>query len=247
MLSSNSLNDTQQRLDALEKRINQQAAFTTSADSSSEPGASADKGYEVGTDTALTAKWNNGLELKSKNGDFRFHLGGLVQYDISWLNPEPFLEASPAVGGIGPDPNSTQIRRARITLDGTFYEVFDFRFEIDMANFITPAAPSAGQPVADSPALTDAWVQWTHLPVIGAIRVGNQKEALGLEHFEAPKDLSFLEPSYLFDMLFGPFNFGFNPGVAILNSTEDQRMTWEIGVWGNNSDPFGYSIGNDWC
>jgi hypothetical protein len=80
-----------------------------------------------------------------------------------------------------------------------------------------------------------------------SIRAGNQKEALGLEHLEAPTDLSFLEPSYLFDLLFGPFNSGFNPGVAILNSTTDKRMTWELGVWGNNSDPFGYSIGNDWA
>ena len=40
--------------------------------------------------------------------------------------------------------------------------------------------------------------------MLGAIRVGNQKEAMGLEHLMAPKDLSFLEPSYLFDMLWGP-------------------------------------------
>ncbi len=185
--------------------------------------------------------------MKSKNNDFRLRIGGFVQYDINWLNPDMHLEVPPSVGGIGPDPNSTQIRRARLTFDGTMYEVFDFRFEFDLANDITPAAPTAGQPVADSPAVTDLWVQWTHIPLLGAIRVGNQKEALGMEHLQAPPDLSFLEPSYLFDMLFGPFNNGFNPGVAILNSTADKRMTWEIGLWGNNSDPFGYSINNDWA
>ena len=45
----------------------------------------------------------------------------------------------------------------------------------------------------------------------------------------------------------GAVNGGFNPGVAILNSAFEQRLTWEIGVWGNDSNPFGYSIGNDWA
>ena len=245
--AGNVLYEIDQRLNTLDQRISQQALLSTSKDDSSAGAATPVKGYEVGTDKAMTATWNNGVELKSKNGDFRLRIGGFAQYDFSWLDPEAHLTVPPAVGGIGPDPDSTQIRRARLTMDGTMYEVFDFRFEFDLANDITPAVPSAGQPVASSPALTDLWVQWTHIPVIGAIRVGNQKEALGLEHLEAPTDLSFLEPSYLFDLLFGPFNTGFNPGVAILNSTTDKRMTWELGVWGNNSDPFGYSIGNDWA
>ena len=233
--------------DTADPRIFQRSAAAAAADSTDGSILAAAKGYEVGTDKAMTASWNNGLELKSKNGDFRLRIGGFVQYDINWFDPDSHLEVSPAVGGTGPIRDSTEIRRARITLDGTMYEVFDFRFEFDLANDVTPASATTGQPVADSPALTDLWVQWTHLPAIGNLRVGNQKEAMGLEHLEAPKDLSFLEPSYLFDMLWGPFNGGFNPGVAILNNADDQRVTWEIGVWGNNNNPFGYSIGEDWA
>jgi phosphate-selective porin OprO/OprP len=233
-------------MDATDQHTLHESA-AASADPSGASVAPDPKGYEVGTDKVMTASWNNGLELKSKNGDFRLKIGGLVQYDINWFDPDSHLEVSPTVGGTGPIRDSTEIRRARITLDGTMYEVFDFRVEFDLANDVTPASATTGQPVADSPALTDLWVQWTHLPVIGIIRAGNQKEAMGLEHLQAPKDLSFLEPSYLNDMLWGPFNGGFNPGVAILNNADDQRMTWEVGVWGNNSNPFGYSIGEDWA
>lgn len=235
-----------QGMGASQPQIMQPASASMMAESMANS-ATAPQGYEVGSDKAMTASWNNGLELKSKGGDFRLKIGGFAQYDIDWLDPNPRLEVPPATGGIGPDPDSTQIRRARITLDGTTYEVFDFRLEMDFANEVTPASFTTGQPVSDAPALTDVWVQWTHIPAIGIIRAGNQKEAMGLEHLEAPKDFSFLEPGYLFDMLWGPFNGGFNPGVAILNNAFDQHLTWEIGAWGNNNNPFGYSIGEDWA
>src|SRR5262249_55627758 len=134
------------------------ADASTASKSSGEPTIS--EGYEVGTDKSLTASWNNGFEAKSKNGDFRFRAGGLLQFDTSWLDTDSDLLVPPAAGGIGPNPNSIQLRRARITLEGTYYETFDFKFEFDLANFITPASPSAGQPVVSTPAETELWVQW---------------------------------------------------------------------------------------
>ncbi len=235
-----------QRLDAIEQRLNQEQNVPPTPGLIEEDN-SPDAGYEIGADKALRPSWNNGLELKSKNDDFRIHLGGLMQYDISWLDPSSGLQVSPAIGGIGPDPDSTQIRRAKLAMDGTFYEVFDFKFEFDVANDLTTVVPSAGQPVASTPALLELWVQWTHLPYLGAIRAGNQKEALGLEHVQLAKDQSFIEPSYLTDMLFGPFNNGVSPGISIINASQDQRWTWQVGVWGNAGDPFGYSIGEDWA
>lgn len=203
--------------------------------------------YEVGSDKALGSSWNNGFEAKSTNGDFRYRAGGLLQFDSSFLNTDPDLLRPPAAGGIGSNPDSLQIRRARITLEGTAYEVFDFKFEWDFANFVAPAAASAGQPVVSTPGLTEMWGEWTQLPVLGIVRVGNQKEPLGLEHVEPIKFLSFIEPSYLFDMVFGPFNLGFTPGVQVMNWSEDQSTTWQFGVFGNDSDGFGYSINNDWA
>ena len=204
-------------------------------------------GYEVGSDKALITTWNNGFEARSKNGDFRFRPGGLIQFDSSFLNTDRDLLVPPAVGGIGSNPDSLQFRRARICLEGTAYEVFDFKFEWDFANFVTPGAPSAGQPVVSTPGLTEMWGQWTQIPYLGIVRVGNQKEPLGLEHVESIRYLSFIEPSYLFDLVFGPFNLGFSPGIQVLNWSDDQETTWQFGAFGNESDGFGYSINNDWA
>jgi phosphate-selective porin OprO and OprP len=57
----------------------------------------------------------------------------------------------------------------------------------------------------------------------------------------------FLERSYLQDVVFGPFTNGFSPGISTYNWTEDERATWAIGWFGNSSDVFGYSLGNDYA
>ena len=43
------------------------------------------EGYVIGSDLGMTAKWQHGLELYSKNKDFRVHLGGRTQIDAVWL------------------------------------------------------------------------------------------------------------------------------------------------------------------
>ncbi|MDZ4820828.1 MAG: porin [Planctomycetota bacterium] len=203
--------------------------------------------YEIGSDKKLNANWNHGLEFKSEHGDFRMHVGGALNYDlVSFADDEP-LEIAPALGGIGPNPDSTQIRRARVVMDGKFYEVIDFKMEYEFANFLSPASPTAVQPVVSSPAFTDMWLQWTHLPILGNVRVGSQKEPLGMEHLMSFKFTDFMERSYLQDIAFGPYNNGFAPGISALDLSEDGRWTWAAGIFGNNSDPFGYSIGDDWA
>jgi phosphate-selective porin OprO/OprP len=140
-----------------------------------------------------------------------------------------------------------QLRRGRVLLDGTLYEVIDFKMEYEFSNFLTPAAPTVQAPVANSPGFTDFWMGWKKLPLIGNVRVGNQKEPLGMEHMMSFKFTSFLERSFLQDIVFGPFNNGFNPGILAFNTSDDERLTWAIGAYGNNSDPWAYSIGDDWA
>ena len=68
--------------------------------------------YEVGSDLSMTAKWKNGLVMESPNKDFRMHLGGRVQWDITNFDNDPALTVAPGAGGIGPQPPSTYFRRA---------------------------------------------------------------------------------------------------------------------------------------
>ncbi len=233
--------ELQERLTSLEKRLDDQAA------QQKKQFEGAIKGYEVGTDLSMSASWKNGVEFTSKNKDFRMHVGGRTQYDISAFDNDAALTVSPAVGGIGPEPDSTQLRRARLRVDGTMYENFEWVVEYDFVNTLAPASPNVGAPAATTPAIADANITWTKLPVVGNFRVGNMKEPIGMEHIQSSRWLDFIERSFLQDAIFGPFNNGFNPGLMFLNEWGEERGTWWLGAFANNSNPFGYGIGDDWC
>ena len=220
------------RMSALEKRLDAKDA-------------DAAKDYEIGSDLRMFASWRNGVQFESPNKDFRFHVGGRVQWDISLFDNDPALVVSPKVGGIGPEPDSTQFRRARIRLDGTMYEVFDWVAEYDFANTLAPAAATTGQPVATVPGLTELSLTWTQLPFLGNFKVGNQREPMGMEHLISDTNLPFLERSYLRDAIWGPFNNGYTPGMEFFNWREDQAGTWAVGVFSNQADSFGYGIGDE--
>lgn len=227
--------ELQERITALEKRLEGQAPQTASGPS------------EVGADLSMSASWKSGIEFSTKNKDFRIHVGGRTQLDISAFNNDPEITVPPAIGGIGPQPNSVQLRRGRLRVDGTMYEIYDFAAEYDFVNTLAPAAPSAGLPAAAVPAITDCWINWKELPGLGNFRVGNMKEPIGMEHIQSSRWLDFIERSYLQDAIFGPFNNGFNPGLMFFNEWGEERGTWWIGAFSNNSNPFGYGIGDDWA
>ena len=48
----------------------------------------------VGADLAMTASWNNGLELTTKDKAFRFHVGGRWQFDTSWFSADSSVQAN---------------------------------------------------------------------------------------------------------------------------------------------------------
>ena len=204
------------RIAALEATVRetqamQPAALSEATSAPADPVApSAD--YEVGSDKALTAKWNHGLELQSRRKDLRIHVGGRTQFDNSFFDNDPAIVVSPAIGGIGPQPDSMQFRRGRLRIDGTLYEVFDFVAEYDFVNTLAPASPTTGQPVVAVPGVTELWGMVTHLPVVGNFRFGNMKEPIGMEHINSSRFLPFIERSFLQDAIFGPFNNGFTPG-----------------------------------
>lgn len=203
--------------------------------------------YEVGSELAMSASWQSGLVFNTPNRDFRIHIGGLTQFDLSAFNNDPALTVSPAVGGIGPQPDSVQLRRGRLRIDGTMYETFDFAAEYDFVQTLAPTLPEVGVPSAAVPSICDLWITCTQLPAIGNFRVGNMKEPIGMEHMQNCAWLDFLERSYLQDIVFGPYNNEFNPGLMCFNWWGEERGTWWLGGFANNNNPFGYGIGDDWA
>ncbi len=195
------MSELEDRINALEKKLNKSS---TSKDSGSKSDSPLTGPYEVGSDLKMNATWRNGVVFESAHKDFRMHVGGRVQWDVSAFDNDPALLVAPAAGGIGPQPDSTQFRRARVRADGTMYETFDWVAEYDFATTLTPAAANSGQPVATTPGLTELTITWTQLPIVGNFRAGNQREPMGMEHLTSDLYLDFLERSYLARWVVGP-------------------------------------------
>lgn len=229
-----------------------------------------DDGYLVGSDLGFTAVWKDGLELQTKNKDFRIHIGGRTQLDAGWFNASPSIynpNGTPTAGLGNVYGDGVDFRRARLRIDGTMYETCEFACEYDFVNStrIQGQRPLATRPLeavsATSPpgappsdltffdqtvtAPTDLWWQFNSVPALGAIRIGNQKEPIGFEHLVSSRFLPFMERSYNQDAFYGGTFNGFVPGISAFDTIGDEGLgSWHVGVYKPMNSVFAFSTGD---
>ncbi len=207
------------------------------------------QGNVVGSKPLMPGSWRNGLWFENVDKSFTFHVGGAVQYDLATYTADPALSFGPR--GAGAFNDGVNVRRGRLRAEGTMWENIDYRFELEFFNGVLPAgsAPDTSRQAIQqafvTPGPTDAYFTITKLPVIGNVRIGNQKEPISLEHLESFRFLPFLERSPLFDFLTPTaFNNGFNPGILLFNTMFNDRMTWAVGGFKNSYDVYGFGVGD---
>ncbi|MBM4000747.1 MAG: hypothetical protein FJ297_14620 [Planctomycetes bacterium] len=256
------------RLDALERQSAELLAGLDSPRAESRPPDPAGDGYEVGTDLGMTANWNHGLELSTRNKDFRVHVGGRTQFDAGWFDADPNLHnanGTPTTGLGNNYGDGVDFRRARLRIDGTMYETMDWAVEYDFVNAAryrgqraSPYAPLAAPPGSgvvppdtstfmetSVTAFTDLWWTFKSLPIVGNIRIGNQKEAIGFEHLVSSRFQPFIERSYNQDTFYGGTFNGFSPGVSFFNTYGEEDIgTWNVGVFKPMNSVFSYNTGD---
>lgn len=111
------------------------------------------------------------FSLKSPDGAFEVHVGGLAQADSrTFLNAESTPSSTPV--------DQFLVRRARIYLDGVVERYIRFRITPDFAS---------GQSL-----LQDAWLDLGYTPVFG-FTGGKFKEPLGLERLQDDSKTMFIE------------------------------------------------------
>ena len=186
--------------------------------------------YEVGSDLSMRANWKNGVEIETTNKDFRMKVRGRTQFDMASFDVPNNVNTDPSL--VNPIRNGIDFRRLRIGVEGTIYEQIDYVMEYDFINSAL-SVPSAVKPatVIAVPAPTDLYWTFTKLPVVGNVRVGNQKEGIGMEHLTSSRYLPFMERSFNQDAFYGGFNNGFIPGINVFDTALDERMTWQIGAF----------------
>lgn len=221
------------------------------------------QGSVFGSDGSSTGAFgNDGLTFTSRDGNFKSHIGGVVQLDaIGFGAIGNGITSIP--GGAGTQ-NSVEFRRLRLRMEGTMYHWIDYVFESDYALALQnvdqrdPAAQSLGlrstgggvqggntmnvmQP-------TTIFMTFKEIPILGNIRVGNQQDWISLEHIESARFLDFMERSTIMDAFNGANNNGYAPGISVFNNTPDQRAGLQLGVYKNTvyDSGFTYNIGNAW-
>jgi phosphate-selective porin OprO/OprP len=164
----------------------------------------------------------------------KIKINGVFQADQGWFNQD-FNSlrtfAAPGPGGRPPQPNGGQIqdggdfRRARLAASGAITENMNGFFQMDFAFF-------------GRPTFTDVWGEYTHLPWLGNVRIGQWKQPFGLEVVSSFRYTTFAERSLLFQA-FDPFR---HLGIGAYNSYGDLRGTWAFSFYKAGQDQFGDSI-----
>ncbi len=159
-------------------------------------------------------KLDDGIEFKSKDGDFKAAINGRMQVDSQVNANNDVRDGFFPSGGTG-SPETTGkladgvgIRRARLGVEGTFFHDFDYKFEYDF----TRGNGTIGAGV------TDAYLRWNYDPAF-SIKVGSFKEPFSLEEATSNRFLTFIERN------------------MIVNTFVDNLNTYKVGIGANYAQP----------
>jgi phosphate-selective porin OprO and OprP len=148
---------------------------------------------------------------------------GRIQFEVA-----NFSQNAESVEQFKNAKNTVGFRRARLALLGE-YEVIDYLIEMDFANRgINSVINSKDQ----STAFKEVYIQVRELPWLGNVRVGHFKECFGLEQLTSDNYTTFMERSVADEGALVP---GRNNGIMAFNWTENQRATWAIGTFTNQT------------
>ncbi|HXK21499.1 MAG TPA: porin [Myxococcota bacterium] len=157
-----------------------------------------------------------GVRLERNDGLYKFHVGGLIQFDVAGIDEDDALKNL----GIHNEGTGEEFRRARLMAEGELGENLMFRAEYDFAG--------------GSPQFKDVWIGMQRLPYVGRALVGHFKEPQSLDELTSDRFITFMERA----LPVLAFSTDRNSGVAIQNTGFDQRMTWGVGGF-RASDNFG--------
>jgi phosphate-selective porin OprO/OprP len=121
--------------------------------------------------------------------------------------------------------NGADFRRARLAGRAEVAPTMNAFFQMD---FAFPGRPT----------FADVWVEWTDLPWLGTVRVGQWKQPFSLEVVSSFRYTTFMERSSLFQA-FTPFR---HLGVGFYNHSSDLNSTWAASYFRTGQDQFGGSL-----
>ena len=198
----------------------------------------AQEGHRIGSDNFKVRPHfeTTGLFLwfATPDEDFTMHPGMWAQWDNVWFGQSNYLNA-PADGrpghaqgvasgvnrgGIGPLQDGTFFRRIRPYIEGTFWDVLEYRLILAAENdqFSTEG-------------LDEFWFGVNKIPFIGTIRMGHVKTPMGLEGdmTASSRDMTFMERSAYSESIV--LNQNFTTGIWFNNSYFNDRVSQQFMIF----------------
>ncbi len=156
---------------------------------------------------------------------------GVFQVDSAWFHQSDnnIATINDLDGaGNGNIRDGAAFRRARLSANGAVMPNMNYFLQMDFAFF-------------GRPTFTDVWMEFTKVPVLGNVRVGQWKQPFSLEVVSSFRYTTFAERSVLFQA-FAPFR---HIGVGFWNYSEDERMTWAASAYRPGQDQYGGSLSDN--
>lgn len=142
------------------------------------------------------------IKFTSDDGKFETRLGGRVQVDAAWYDED----------NVNLDGESgTEIRRARLFVKGTMYDVWNFKGQYDFAG--------------NEAEIKDAYIGYTGFKPV-KLTIGQFKQPFGLEDLTSSKYITFMERA----MATNAFATGHRIGLGA--NYADDHWTWGAAVYG---------------
>ena len=157
--------------------------------------------------------------METADKQVQIRLGGRVHQDYVFWGDNETLENS-----IGSLIDGTEIRRARLYVQGCLYERVEFKAQYDFAGGAVD--------------VKDVYMGVRGLAV--GVRLGHFKEPFSLEELASSNYVNFMERS-----LINAFAPSRNVGFRVAGTAYDERFGWAAGVF-RDTDGFGFGAGNNY-
>jgi|GEM_PF-1865992 len=163
-------------------------------------------GYFSFAQVPLTAVWDNGLKFRSQDGATSINIGGRLNYDVAFIKHSRELDSI-----AGPAQDKLEVRRARISFEGTIKSALKYEFEFTFGERIRFA---------------DLYVAFLKIPGIEQLTIGHFREPFGMEENTSSNSIVFMERS-----LTSAFSPGRNAGLMAQRTFLNNRMRAYAGVF----------------
>lgn len=144
-----------------------------------------------------------GVTIKTRDGQFSTKLGGRVQADAATYSGQPVMG------------DGTEIRRARLYLEGIMYSDWGYKLQYDFA--------STG---ANGKGIADAFITYNGFDNL-QLKVGNFKDPFSLQEQTSSKFTTFTERAL-------PSAFSAGRHIGVMASTKQQHWSLAGGVFGDS-------------